>query len=212
MTFDKVMSLGPSCETAWQIRQIVDQPEAYVFDWVIAAPASVARAISNDFSEIVQAGQLSLRNLDNGDHPYVLDAATGIEYHHDFRNDTDFLATLPDVQSKYNFLIDRMRSVLSSNTQVLFVHQLGTLDDAKLLETAIAGRFVNLRFKLLEISFGGPPAPPIEEGRLILANIDGAGSTWQERAPAWKRLLEDLLLDSLGRTLRRVTPAVGNPI
>ena len=208
MKFDKVISLGPACETAWQIRQIVDQPEAYVFDWVIASASSVAKAISTDFSAIVHSGQLSLKNVDSGDHPYVLDAATGIEYHHDFRNDADFIATLPNVQQKYNFLKDRMRRLLASDKTILFVHHKGTPDDARILEAAIFERFPTLNFNLLELGIGGKEEPPRREGRLILARIEGRGSSWQDRMPEWENVIEAILADSFDKTLTRVEPSL----
>ncbi len=207
--FSKVISLGPSCETAYQLRQIVEQEEAYVFDWVIAQAGSVARAIATDFSEIVRARNLSLSG--NPSHPFVVDALTHIEFHHDFRNDDTFLETLPDVQQKYDYLIARTRKLLRSDAAILFIHQNGTRDDARHLEAVIADRYPALDFELLELVCGGDPR--IErEGRLVFASIPGYGSNWQERTPQWSLVFDDLLGDSYGASLTRRDPATRDPV
>ncbi len=206
LSFSKVISLGPSCETAYQIRQIVEQEEAYVFDWVIASARSVAQAVGSDFSGFIHPEALSLEGLTNADHPYILDRVSGIEFHHDFANDHDFINGLADVQAKFNYLINRMRSTLSSDIAVLFIHHLGSDVDAVHLRDAIVARFPKLKFRLLELTIGSATDLSFDD-EIVFGNIPGYGTTWQERTVQWEAVLDKLLRNSYGHTLIRRDPA-----
>lgn len=205
MQFNKVISLGPSCETAYQIRQIVEQEEAYVFDWMIASTPSVVRALSNQFGELVRADGLSLRTQSGTGHGYVADSITGMEFHHDFRNDETFLETLEDVQAKYAYLSSRMLALMRSDSAVLFVHAQGSQDEARLLDSVIAEHYPTLSYRLLELAIGSMTSFE-RDGRLIFANISGDGTTWQERTPQWAIVFDQLIADSYGRSLKQRLP------
>lgn len=199
--FQKVISLGPSCETAWQIRQVVDQPEAYVFDWVIAPASSVAQAIRTDYAKIVEPDRLVFKSDAGLDHPYVLDTATNIEYHHDFRNEPDFMETYENVKGKYDYLIDRMRKTLDRSA-VLFVHVADDRAEAETLRDAIVDRYPELSFKILSVEIKGRELDLVEEGDIIRANIPGRGTTWQDRAGEWASIIKAALGNSFCTTIQ----------
>lgn len=190
LPFNKVISLGPSCETTYHIRSIVDQEEAYVFDWVIAQPLNVARAISNDFSDFIKPDGLTFNPGIEAGHPYIVDELLGIEFHHDFRNDQQFMETFPDVREKYSFLINRFRNVCLEDKPVLFVQQHATEQEAKAIEAALDKRFPTLEYRLLIVSFSQGWSGA---SKVIPVAIEYASGSWDARYPAWNRLLSDVL-------------------
>ena len=207
--YSKLVSLGPSCETAYQIRQIVQQEEAYVFDWIIAPATSIARAIATDFTEIVYAPSLYLAC--RGNERFIADTLTNIEYHHDFVNNDSFLESIASVQDKYDYLISRTRALLDSNASVLFLHQNGTSQEAYHLEAVLSKKHPNLDFDILAIKCGDK-SQCTQKGRILFADILGDGSNWQQRTPQWSALLDSLLADSYGVSLTRRDPATRDAV
>jgi len=193
LNFHKVISLGPACETTYYIRRLIEQDEAYVFDWVIAPPMQVAKAIENDFSDFIQREGLEYRSGEAIGHPYINDSVLGIEFHHDFRNDADFMDTYEDVAKKYAFLIERFREVCTCGKPILFVQQHATETQARALDAAINARFPDLTYRLLVLDIA-PEWPG--EGRVRVAAINYEGDTWDKRFPVWRDFLGDLLKTS----------------
>jgi hypothetical protein len=199
--FNKVVSLGPDCQTAYQIRQVINQEEAYLFDWVIAPASVVSRAFENLFSEIIASSGLMLKEA-QADRNFIYDSKSGIEYHHDFRNDHNFLESFDEVKSKYEFIKSRMIALLRSDAAVLFVHHEGTDEEVLSLEKAISTAFPTLSFKILEVKCN-PDLQRVEQGRVVTVGISGDGESWQERTNQWASVLDDILCDSYGKYIQR---------
>jgi hypothetical protein len=212
--YKKVISLGPSCETALQIREVIDQDEAYVFDWVIAPPGVVAAVLEEDFSTLLYPDNLSFVPRGDGvENAHVYDTGSGLEFHHDFRNAPEFMEGYENAAGKYAFLINRFRSRMSDGP-ILFIQHQADHANAQRLESAIATRYPNLPFRLLVIGTAGVPHDwPAEggEARLFRVDIPGSGHTWQERTPQWRAVLVPILKQSFASgllVLRRDTKGV----
>jgi hypothetical protein len=199
--FHKVISLGPACETTYYIRRLIDQDEAYVFDWVIAPPMQVAKAIQSDFSDFIMRDGLEYCSGEAIGHPYINDSILGIEFHHDFRNDADFMDSYESVAKKYAFLIERFREVCTCGKSILFVQQHATETEARALDAAITARFPNLTYRLLVLDIA-PQWPG--DGRVRAVAINYEGSTWDERFPVWRDFLRDLLSESFSAGFLRL--------
>jgi len=137
--YEKAVSVGVSCQPAKQIRTLLGQTEAYFFDWLISPLPAVLCALENNFSNILQPGNLSYTD----DRRIRLrDAANGLEYQHDFpadRDNPDPLlrdVILPDFAShaavardKYARRLQRTNAVIESGTPVLIVRYVNARSD-----------------------------------------------------------------------------------
>ena len=201
--YHKVISLGPNCQTAFQIRQLIEQEEAYPFDWVIASPSAVVKAVETKFQKFVNPDGLVLRSSGAPEsHPYVYDKVSDIEFHHDFENSENFMNSVEHVKSKYKFLTSRMLRQLQAREPILFVHHTGQWQDAMEFAQAISANFPQLPFDVLDVAISKSKVKA-RHGNVIRMSIDGSGETWQDRTPQWAEVFDDILADSFLGPMRR---------
>ena len=112
--FDKVLSLGHSCDTAFQIRRNFKQGEAYPFDWLMTPYPVLMELIGRDFS-----GFLMDENLEAAG-KYVVDKKHGISMLHDFEDPNLYEWDVDVVRAKYQRRIKRWLSVVQTDS-LLFV-------------------------------------------------------------------------------------------
>lgn len=121
MKFDKVVSLGNTCQTAYQIRRLLpQQQEAYFFDWLISPHAALIATLKEGFSGFQKQKNLVL--LSTLSNPIILDELYGFEFHHDFHS-TNWRLSLNDVNQKYMALAERWRRLMTSGANILFIRQ-----------------------------------------------------------------------------------------
>jgi hypothetical protein len=104
------ISIGESCQTAYQIRRYFDVQERYIFDWVISNLESVEKLLLNIEGKDI-LNEDSIEVVENG--LRLLDKKTLIKHQHDFtlennRHNIDVVrCELDSVRRKYVYLLNK---------------------------------------------------------------------------------------------------------
>lgn len=137
--YDKVISIGATCQVATHIRKQLQQTEAYYFDWLISPLPAVIFSIKSWFDGILQP-----ENLTYSDSRKIrlTDAANGLQYQHDFPVDKDnpdpsrreeilpdFAVHISAVREKYLRRVNRMKAALSRQGHILLIRYVQIADD-----------------------------------------------------------------------------------
>ena len=121
--YDKIVSLGGSCETAWRIRERFGVEAAYPFDWWITQLHRIAPIIERGFAGVFRPENLS--PVEYCGQPGIKSALDGIVHLHDFHLDNDgsygagWQEEIIPVQQKFKFLAERFSSHLSTGRTLL---------------------------------------------------------------------------------------------
>ncbi len=146
----QIISLGPKCAVAHNVRRFFDIGTAMPFDWWITPPGSIARILSDrDVGKIYDPQQLFLNH--HPVHPSVVHRDYGIMLHHEFpRHKTeanqpvvaDFIDHIEVPKTRTEYLFKRFLALNRPAERILFVRQ-GELQDgdvevlAKLFDQAL---------------------------------------------------------------------------
>jgi hypothetical protein len=159
--FDKILSLGQACDTAYQIRRIFKQGEAYPFDWLTTSFAGLIEMIEQDF-----AGFLDEQNLVPAG-KYLLDQKLQMSFLHDFDDPAAFRETLEEVSAKFQRRIKRWLKLLNGGASVLFVRGQQYVNDDNLNEDKARALLKVLQHKYesakVHLLVQNPPAAGIPE-------------------------------------------------
>jgi hypothetical protein len=122
---DLVVSLGPNCRNAFNLRRFVGDETAYPFDWWITPVRSMLAMIRSDFTFDLQSSDLSIEN--DGD--TVLNRRLNLLHHHDFprnranqkRVETLDPTVICELNAKYRSLFTRLHDRVAAASRPLFV-------------------------------------------------------------------------------------------
>lgn len=129
--FDYIISLGENCQTAMTLRYLNLRNAAFPFDWhgvrdfAIAGEGGFSKKI-----DIICNNFENFFNLDNYEeffekwetgHRLVVNKQTGLQFLHEFPKSISIEEHFPTFEKKYQKRIDRLYSVLNSESSVLFV-------------------------------------------------------------------------------------------
>lgn len=199
--FAKVISIGATCQTARQIRNLLEQREAYYFDWLISPLPAVMKSIENGFTGILQP-----ENLSYSDHRKIrlIDSINGLQYQHDFpvdeKNDDPALREmiLPDfvdhahlAREKYIRRALRTLDVLSSGVHILLVRYVQDASELapqrrNELKKVFAHRFPSGQLSFLWASPHVEGFNTVDDG--WLCNLPPS-PRWDGDAEGWRRAL-----------------------
>lgn len=123
----KYISIGRSCQVAYQIRRFFNNNDSYFFDWLITDVNCVDRVL-NEFDENKFLTDIELC----ADGLRVLDKHTGIQIQHEFKTNSQGIhdvSVLRDeleikkVKSKFLYLRNKLLNLLktSSDEKIVFV-------------------------------------------------------------------------------------------
>lgn len=91
MQLDLAISLGPNCQTAFQLRRITGNEHAFPFDWWVTPLHSVARIVEAEFRLEIEPGNL----VPTPDGRAILNRAFDVLHFHDFPR-RGGVVTVPD--------------------------------------------------------------------------------------------------------------------
>ena len=120
------ISIGGSCQTAYQIRRFFGSDERYIFDWVISCPEKIERVlIINNSDDILVPENLEI--IGNG--VRLFDKKTLIKHQHDFKLNEkhkhqldSVLTELDKVRRKYTYLFHKTKNFIQSYKPVLVLY------------------------------------------------------------------------------------------
>ncbi|WP_395667100.1 DUF1796 family putative cysteine peptidase [Methylocella sp.] len=192
LVFDRLISLGGACETAFQARRLARSGRAYPFDWWIAPLDSVAIALDHGPAACFAPEHL-LAVADYGGAPALYSRLSQTVHLHEFAKGEDVLALAPDaiaakLQPKYEALGARLRDDCAQGATLFLRQRLGDRDPSgAALEAALdalmerLGRLSN-DWRLLLLDYEPAAARPnLLQGqaeRLRDANDLGSRKGW----------------------------------
>src|SRR4051794_12157646 len=224
---DLVVSLGPNCRNAFNLRRIIGDETAYPFDWWITPVRSMLAMIGPDFTFDLQPSDLSIES----DCETVLNRRLNLLHHHDFpRNRTNGKrvealgpSVIDELTAKYRSLFTRLHDRVAAASRPLFVlnglkRQLDGGLHAKILDPALNATCTDAEaIAAVHQAFGGKGFTVIIEAaaqpvtvrhahglRIELAG-DGTdevlppGFGWAQPTDVFRRAYQALGLDAAGR-------------
>jgi hypothetical protein len=214
--FDRYVGLGLNCEVAFQVRRLSGRSDAHVFDWQLTTQESLVHVLRTDFADYLRLPNLELPP----DRRYVLDTATGLQFHHLFPTAIDgtivpgrMARDFPRLRSRADHLIRRWRDTVASDLTVLYLRRdpIDELTPANMIELRDVLRecYPAHRFALLWVRDPEVPgAPGPDDGAVELADaVYAAGvPVAQPRLERWRG--DDAAWDRLAPALRAL-PAPG---
>lgn len=129
--FDYIISLGENCRTAMALRDLGLRKTSFPFDWHGVRDFSVAG--EGGFSKKIDIICNNFENFFNladyeeffekweTEHRLILNRRTGLQFLHEFPKDISVAEYFPSFETKYQRRIDRLYSVLNSDSSILFV-------------------------------------------------------------------------------------------
>lgn len=174
-----VVSLGPQCATAHNLRRYFDFSTAYPFDWWVTAGAAITTLLTDlDVEKIYDAANLQVIE---GRHS-VSHRQSGALLHHEFPRGSaypdgrsgpiaeNYLDALPDRKSRAQHIFGRFAKLDDTASRILFVRQGVPIEG---LEAALEKRFPLASWGILYVP--------------ILADDPDLG--WKQSPVAWDALL-----------------------
>lgn len=124
--FDLVFSAGPYCRSAFHLRRLLNQTEAFPFDWWVTPATSLQRMLHPDYAFHLAASDLHLTEAGL----VALNSRDQVLHLHDFKRTEGGLISLDDIDGqlqgineKYRFLFDRLRSRLREARSCLLIFE-----------------------------------------------------------------------------------------
>lgn len=125
---DLVMSLGPNCRNAWNVRDWFKFERAYPFDWWITPTKSMLKMIDPGFELAITREDLVVTQSSGpGIENSVFNRKLNILQHHDFVRNKDRQvevindADIEKLNSKYRHLFSRMHEDIHKAARPLFI-------------------------------------------------------------------------------------------
>jgi Putative papain-like cysteine peptidase (DUF1796) len=187
--FDRVVSLGRSCQPAWQIRRFTGVEDAQVLDWVITSDAALTATLASGFD-----GWFHKDRLDFQPGRQAVDRMTGVRFIHEFENAEGLEDGHHRNSGRIIRLLMRWRVLMHSGERLLFVRSHS--DDADVL--GCANRLVDLLMQStsnpFELLYLVPPNlyhPNLRLDDVQFAALDPKpeGTDWKGDSLAWDRVL-----------------------
>lgn len=121
---DLIVSLGPNCKTAWNLRDYFSLDTAYPFDWWITPIRTTLEMIRPDFVFNVEADDLAI--IPDGATNTVHNRKLNLLHHHDFSRVNGLVerlapAEIEQINSKYRHLFARLHENVAAAKEPLIV-------------------------------------------------------------------------------------------
>jgi hypothetical protein len=149
--YDEIVSLGNTCQTAYQLRRCLGIDRAHVFDWVVTSDPGVLQHIESGLH-----GYFGLESLVRDENGHGRDARTGTLFMHDIPTECDLAASHGKAAPRIAALVDRWHRLMASDQSVLFIRRHGwaghPLLVADRLHQALQAAAPRLRFRLLYLT------------------------------------------------------------
>lgn len=128
MKADLIISLGPNCRNAWNLRHHFGLERAYPFDWWITPSRSALAMLEPSFRFHVTLDDL---HISNRLHNTVYNSRLNVLHHHDFRRISRGpwkgsirmidSTQVEQLNEKYAFLFRRMQAHIKASSRPVFV-------------------------------------------------------------------------------------------
>lgn len=193
--FDRLISLGRHCQTAYQIRRFTGDRTAFYFDWIGTPFSGLMYVLKNNFRDSFDLG--NLRVVENG--TAVIDEVSGFLYRHCFSRDpvsnritqNAVVKEYSRQRQKFDFLISRLRTAMSSD-RVLFVRQdTISLTEAEALYDQLSSMSKGMPVSLLLVQPPNHHLPTSHPNILVTSGpmLPSGASDWKGDDDVWNEVL-----------------------
>lgn len=200
--FDKVISLGGTCQVAHQLNRLGLRFESYPFDWLFSTdPDKLTEAISNDFRDWLEYDNLKEEKTTTA-HKRIVDSRYNMIHQHIFPLDIPLSESYKDTKAIADRRVKRLLDLKNSGKRILFIRTNLTADEACRLGSVIRQKYgknavllvVNhsREFRINRIGIKSKNVYMYE----IYDENENTGQRWQGYDPHWDRLLRDIRVKS----------------
>jgi hypothetical protein len=160
-----VVSLGPNCMVAYQLRRYLSIEKSFPFDWWITPFDGLVKVLQKiDVIDLFNVEKVVV--VKSGDS--VSNPDYNILYHHDFlrvgasgnlhtgangKIYDDILTQIPEVVSKYNHVFSNLLSLNSRGNSILFVRSHINPDQKSILVELLSNVFEFCDFSILSVEY-----------------------------------------------------------
>jgi len=183
------VSLGSTCQTAYQLRRLGLRRFAGPLDWFISRDAGdVARLLRNRFYGFMEPNRIELAGIDPP-HYVVRDAGYDVYSYHDFPLHGHWMNAYPEFKRK----IDRRKQTLyaaAATGPVCYVRIEASRQEALQLYSALS-QFAPGPFRLLTVNFMDDSRIKHEDwGYPHIASVSiPRGTDWRGSDSAWNEIM-----------------------
>lgn len=188
--YDEVVSLGYSCQVAWQLETNGIRRLAYPFDWFHTSYESLIAFINNKGAHFLDLDKINVGGPYPGDPSRLLvkDLLYGIISYH------DFLATPPmsnyaDIKYKYDRRTKRFFNLLQSNKRVLFVIQDALKSQVENLDYLFHMLYPKLAYTILAVNSHEEYCSPWGNARIENFYLPQIPGDWMGNFGVWTEIL-----------------------
>ncbi len=189
--FDVVISLGKSCQAAYQMKRRGLRTKSGPFDWFTVPTAGLFTVLESDFENFMQQDNLTEVNNRRG-YLVVRDNITKIQSLHDFHANQTIQETWPSFRDKMERRIKAFKKDLAESPNVLFIRH-GILREESirlinLLKSIRRGKPCTLL--ALDQSFSDTEEPYDKD--IISMHMPQQDNSWKGSNAEWNRVLSHI--------------------
>lgn len=188
--YDQTISLGSSCQSAWQLEVNGVRKLAYPFDWLMTPFDGLVSFIINKGEGFLEKDNIEVIEILHGDPLSFLHVA---DRKYDFHSMHDFffpdMYNYGDVKAKYERRIQRFFDLLESNKKILFVRTQISRDEAVRLDDLLHYLYPYLEYTLVAIN--DDPDAQTDWGLKRVKNfyMQSTPGDWGGDYQKWKEIL-----------------------
>jgi hypothetical protein len=153
--FNKVISLGHSCTPAYHIRKLLNQQEAYFFDWLVVPPPALLFLVKNGLMKLFNKPKFAIHEPGNKRYITVIQTELKVIFYHEFKKEKGLL-DYNNVFLKHTFLATRLENLLKSQNRIIFIRHHIKKDECLELQKTLAEKYQNLCFEIIAVNENNP--------------------------------------------------------
>ncbi len=194
-SYDQIVSLGYSCQVAFQLEHNGVRTLAHPFDWFHTPIESLLKFIANEGKNFFDLDKIYVMGAYPGDPArlQVYDTVYGIISYHDFLS-FPHLSNYAEIKAKYDKRIKRFFNLLQSNQRVLFVRQDVSKEQAEYLDEVLHSTYPNLSYTLIAINNTEEYKTPWNSPRIENFYMESIGD-WRGNFLRWQDILSQFKIN-----------------
>lgn len=197
-TYDRVISLGGTCQPAEQLRLHNLRMSSGPFDWFIFENTDeLANVLASRFQNFMKFENLEITGFHDERCYRVLDRATNCISVHDFERGQSLKESYPMFAERMNRRIERFLSDVDTQENILFVRRYGSRDSLNHLAEVLNKLCKNKWTLLAILPTGSLELKELEcdfEDQLCYCEIYDDNNSWVGHQAHWDQLLNGITI------------------
>lgn len=141
--FDRIISLGSTCQVAHQLRRLGLRQESMPFDWLFSCfdDDLFIESIRSDFKDWLSFDNLKVDDFTPTTHLRVIDTHYNMIHQHVFPLDVDISESYAEVNLTVQKRVGRFLDLKDKNLDLLFIRTNMSMDKAKELSSVLTSKY-----------------------------------------------------------------------